>query len=163
MSKRKKQRGTRGNPPPSPPSPRRASWIAGGAAALLLVAAVAAVIGRSATTSTPAAVASGGEVGVERLVGRWVRPDGGYVLEIRNMQVDGRMEAAYLNPRSIKVSRAEWKRDGGAVRLFVELRDSNYPGSTYSLRYLADQDRLVGAYFQAVQGQTFDVEFVRKK
>jgi hypothetical protein len=103
------------------------------------------------------------EVGAERLVGRWLRPDGGYVLEIRAAQTDGRLEAAYLNPRPITVARAEWHREGGRLRVFVELRDVNYPGSTHALSFLPDQDRLVGAYFQAVQQQTFDVEFVRQR
>ena len=102
------------------------------------------------------------EIGAERLVGRWIRPDGGYVLEIRRAQVDGRLDAAYLNPRSIKVSRAEWRREEGRLLVFVELRDVNYPGSTYNLRFVPDRDRLVGAYYQAVQKQTFDVEFAKQ-
>jgi len=103
------------------------------------------------------------EVAAERLVGRWIRPDGGYVLEIRSAQADGKLDAAYLNPRSIKVSRAEWRREEGRLLVFVELRDVNYPGSTYNLRFVPDKDSLVGAYYQAVQKQTFDVEFVRQK
>ena len=103
------------------------------------------------------------QVGAERLVGRWVRPDGGYVLDIRLAQAGGQLDAAYLNPRSIKVSRAEWRREDGRLLVFAELRDVNYPGSTYNLRYVPDPDRLVGAYYQAVQRQTFDVEFVRQK
>ncbi len=103
------------------------------------------------------------EVAAEGLVGRWIRPDGGYVLEIRSAQADGKLDAAYLNPRSIKVSRAEWRREEGRLLVFVELRDVNYPGSTYNLRFVPDKDSLVGAYYQAVQKQTFDVEFVRQK
>jgi len=109
------------------------------------------------------AQSKGAEVGTERLVGRWVRPDGGYVLEIRSAQAAGRLDAAYLNPRSIKVSRAEWRREDGRLLVFIELRDLNYPGSTYNLRYVPDKDRLVGAYYQAVQRQTFEVEFARQK
>jgi len=45
----------------------------------------------------------------------------------------------------------------------VELRDANYPGSTYSLQYDATIDRLKGTCFQAVQRQTFDIEFVRAR
>jgi hypothetical protein len=102
-------------------------------------------------------------VSEQRLVGRWLRPDGGYILEIRHAQTDGRLEAAYLNPRPINVARAEWHRKEGRLQVFVELRDVNYPGSTYTLDFLPEQDRLVGAYFQAVQQQTFEVEFVRQK
>jgi len=109
------------------------------------------------------AQSKGEQRGAERLVGRWVRPDGGYVLDIRSAQAGGRLDAVYLNPRSIKVSRAEWRREDGRLLVSVELLDVNYPGSTYSLRYVPDQDRLVGDYYQAVQRQTFDVEFVRQK
>jgi len=109
------------------------------------------------------AQSKGSEVGLDRLVGRWVRPDGGYMLEIRSAKADGKLDAGYLNPRSIKVSRAEWRREEGRLLVFVELRDVNYPGSTYNLRFVPDKDRLVGAYYQAVQKQTFDVEFVRHK
>jgi len=49
------------------------------------------------------------------------------------------------------------------TELTVELRDVNYPGSTYTLNYLPDRDILAGDYYQAVQGLTFYVEFVRKK
>ncbi len=38
----------------------------------------------------------------------------------------------------------------------------NYPGSTYKLVYDPGRDVLGGLYFQAVQQQTFDVEFVRR-
>ena len=126
---------------------------------LLIAAAALVVIGPISAT----AQSTGEQVASERLVGRWVRPDGGYVLEIRSAQAGGRLDAAYLNPRSIKVSRAEWRREDGRLLVSVELRDVNYPGSTYNLRYVPDQGRLVGAYYQAVQRQTFDVEFVRQK
>jgi hypothetical protein len=109
------------------------------------------------------AQSKGAEVAAERLVGRWVRADGGYVLEIRSAQPDGKLDAAYLNPRSIKVSRAEWRREEGRLLVFVELRDVNYPGSTYNLRFVPDKDHLIGAYYQAVQKQTFNVEFAKQK
>ena len=104
----------------------------------------------------------GQEVRPERLVGRWLRPDGGYVLEIRHAELDGRLDAAYLNPRSIHVARAEWRREGGSLTVFIELQDVNYPGSTYRLAFSPEPDRLTGAYFQAVERQTFDVMFVRQ-
>jgi hypothetical protein len=102
------------------------------------------------------------EVSPERLVGRWSRSDGGYVLEIRRAEPDGRLDVAYLNPRSIHVAQAEWRREGGSLTVFIELRDVNYPGSTYRLAFTPEPDRLVGDYFQAVERQTFDVMFVRQ-
>ena len=127
----------------------------------MLVLAAAAFVGL--WPASPMAESKSAEVGAERLVGRWVRPDGGYVLEIRSAQADGKLDATYLNPRSIKVSRAGWRREEGRLLVFVELRDVNYPGSTYNLRFVPDKDRLVGAYYQAVQKQTFDVEFVKQE
>ena len=51
----------------------------------------------------------------QRLIGRWVRPDGGYVLELKGIGKDGSLKAAYFNPRSIHVSRAEYRRKGGTI------------------------------------------------
>jgi hypothetical protein len=95
------------------------------------------------------------------LEGRWIRSDGGYFLELRNVKKDGSVSAAYFNPRPIRVFRAEADRKDGRITLFVELRDVNYPGSTYTLQYDAGTDRLKGTYFQAVERQTFHVEFVK--
>ena len=99
----------------------------------------------------------------ERLRGRWLRDTGGYIIEIRSVGAGGKLEAAYFNPRSIHVGRAQAVEQGGVVKVSVELRDVNYPGSTYTLNYDPKNDRLVGRYFQAVSGETFDVTFVRLK
>jgi hypothetical protein len=120
---------------------------------------VAAAAAGKADTGKP----SSAQTDFQRLEGRWVRPDGGYVLELRNVKKDGSLTAAYYNPRPIKVSRAEAGRKDGKITLFVELRDVNYPGSTYTLQYDPASDRLRGKYFQAVERQTFDIEFVRAK
>ena len=95
------------------------------------------------------------------LAGRWQRPDGGYVLELTGIGPEGLVKAAYFNPRPINVSRSEWRRREGRLELFVELRDVNYPGSTYTLVYQSEKDRLYGIYYQAALGQMFEVEFVR--
>ena len=100
---------------------------------------------------------------IEKLRGRWLRDTGGYIIEIRSVEAGGKLEAAYFNPRSIHVGRAQAVEQGGVVKVSVELRDVNYPGSTYTLIYEARTDRLVGRYFQAVTGETFSVYFVRLK
>jgi hypothetical protein len=99
----------------------------------------------------------------QRLAGRWLRADGGYVLELRDIKKDGTLKAAYFNPRPVNVFRAELRRKDGKITLRVELRDVNYPGSFYDLRYDPKNDRLMGTYFQAVQRETYDIEFVRIK
>lgn len=102
-----------------------------------------------------------GPINVKRIEGRWVRPDGGYLLELKEIKNDGSLKAAYYNPRPIKVGKAELRRKDGGITLVVELRDVNYPGSTYTLRYDPGSDQLKGTYYQAVEKQTYDVEFVR--
>ena len=97
-----------------------------------------------------------------QLVGRWVRATGGYVLEIRNVQSDGKLEAAYLNPKSINVSKAQATSQTGQVELFVELRDKYYPGSYYTLTYDSKIDCLVGVYHHLGTGRNFNVVFSRK-
>ena len=99
----------------------------------------------------------------ESLKGRWLRPDGGYVLEIREINGSGKMMAAYFNPRPINVSRAEASQEGTATKVFIELRDTNYPGATYTLTYDPLMDQLRGVYFQPALQQSFDVFFVRMK
>lgn len=120
---------------------------------------------RARPAATPAAAAASparAGLGFERLVGRWLRADGGYVLEISAVSAEGRVEATYLNPRPIHVARAEASRGGDIVTLLVELRDVNYPGSTYRLWYDAGRDTLEGTYYQAAQQQTYDVAFERQ-
>ena len=100
---------------------------------------------------------------VQLLEGQWIRPDGGYVLQLGEIKRDGSLKASYFNPRPIKVFSAKWSRKKGEIDLFVELRDINYPGSKYNLQYDPKSDRLKGTYFQAVEKQTYDIEFVRAK
>lgn len=98
---------------------------------------------------------------LQALAGRWQRTDGGYVLEIRSVADDGSVQAAYFNPKPINVSLAQASDWRGAAALFVEFDDVNYRGSTYELLHVPDRDLLIGTYFQAAMGQTFDVVFQR--
>lgn len=114
-----------------------------------------------ATTNT--AVLSTGVVKPEfaKLLGKWARPDGDYVLEIKEIDPAGKLEAGYFNPDPIKVAQARALRDGEVTKVFVELRDVNYPGCTYSLSYDPQHDQLFGTYFQAALNQTYDITFGR--
>jgi hypothetical protein len=119
------------------------------------------------STAPPAAkesvAKSNSKVGFESLKGRWMRPDGGYVLEIRDVDAIGKMTAAYFNPRPINVSQAEAALEGTIIKVFIELRDVNYPGATYHLTYDPEKNQLRGVYFQPALQQSFDVFFVRMK
>lgn len=95
------------------------------------------------------------------LRGRWVRTDGGYVIDIKSVDPGGQLQAAYYNPNPINVSRAQATRSGAAVTVFIELRAPGYPGSTYTLIHDRQSDTLKGIYHQATLQQNFEVVFVR--
>ena len=67
----------------------------------------------------------------------------------------------YFNPRPINVFQAQASHKDGSLVVFVELRDANYPGSTYQLTYDAKADQLFGTYYQAAIKERFDVAFGR--
>jgi hypothetical protein len=113
------------------------------------------------TNAAPSAAAVSPELA--KLVGKWERPDGGYVVEIKSVEPGGKLEVAYYNPNPINVSRAAAWRDKGASKLVIELRDVNYPGCIYTLEYNPQSDQLFGQYFQATMQQTFEVIFARVK
>ena len=113
-----------------------------------------------APASAPAAATASD---YQPLVGRWARTDGDYMIEIKNITADGKAEAGYFNPRPINVARAEASRDGGVLRLFMELRDSGYPGCLYKLTFDKAASRLTGTYFQAAQNETYEVMFEKMK
>jgi hypothetical protein len=100
---------------------------------------------------------------LQKLVGRWVRTDSPYVIEVRNVKKDGKIDASYFNPQPINVSVAEVREKDDKPGIYVEMRDTNYPGSNYTLAYDANTDSLQGLYFQAVQGMSFNVSFTREK
>ena len=99
---------------------------------------------------------------VKKLFGRWLRMDGGYVLELKQADVTGVVDAAYFNPKSIHVSRAIWMQGPSGLQVMVELNDVGYPGATYVLSHDAQNDRLVGQYNQPAMQQSFDIEFIRQ-
>jgi hypothetical protein len=136
-------------------------------AGLAIVLAVLLVVKSGRETewksAAPAITPRAQEPNTQRLVGNWIRTDGGYIIAVRSIDPAGRVDAAYFNPRPINVSRAEAVVKGNTARLFIELRDEGYPGSTYTLEYDSTNDALTGVYFQAVMQQSFNVMFARLK
>jgi hypothetical protein len=112
---------------------------------------------------TTSAGQSSAEPAFDRLVGRWVRLQGGYVITIRAVDTDGKLDASYANPRPLPFHVAVASRDGNALKLLFELRAGGYNGSTYTLSYDAANDRLTGVFDQVVAKEKFDVVFARDK
>jgi hypothetical protein len=160
---------------PDLPARRMPVWLPGAVLVLLLVGIGVGVWAMNRTRAdsaiAPASAAPASSMPAtspaipaevrQRLVGRWLRPDGGYVLSIKSIGEDGKVDAAYNNPQPIKVAKAQVTQEAGKTALFVELRDRNYPGNYYTLSYDPGQDQLVGIYQHLGLNQTFDVNFVR--
>jgi hypothetical protein len=102
-------------------------------------------------------------VDLQQLKGKWQRADGGYVIDIRGVDAGGKLDAAYYNPRSIHVAKAVAMVDEPVCKVFIELRDVNYPGSTYNLVWDKANDCLRGVYYQAALNQSYEVGFERLK
>jgi hypothetical protein len=132
--------------------------------ALLTVMAVPAVIAvylavMQVTESDALPQASDFEV----LAGRWDRIDGSYSLQVQDVMSDGKVSVGYFNPGAVHVAESRVTRQEGRIRLFVRLRDKDYPDCTYTLFYYPEQDVLAGAYYQAAVDRTYEVVFVRKE
>jgi hypothetical protein len=82
-----------------------------------------------ATDSSPAT----GEA-VPGLPRRWLRTEGGYVLEVRRVASDGQLQAAHCNQRPIHAARGEWTRKDGKLGILGELHGVDYSGSKYFLQ-----------------------------
>jgi hypothetical protein len=176
MSKRQKAK-KRKNPPAAVPPRGKFPFVV----PVALAVAALGVLGLWRMTSrpadTPSTVAAKVETPVsnapgsaatarpefQKLKGRWLRPDGGYVIEVKGVEDTGVLDAAYFNPRPIHVSKAVALQDAGITKVFIELRDVNYPGSTYTLVYDPASDQLAGIYFQAIERHSFEVFFERMK
>lgn len=96
---------------------------------------------------------------LEELPGSWKRVDGNYTIEIKDVLADGQMTANYFNPNPINVGRSSWKANKNGLHIYVELSDTNYPGSNYKLTLNEKTGELKGTYFQAVTNENFSVDF----
>ena len=153
--------------------PQRRRWFRGiFPVAVIALAGVSSCKKDAPVTATPSASVAASSTSaaskavpdaVKNFFGKWMRADGGYVLEIRGADLSGVLDAAYFNPKSIHVSRAIWMQGPAGFQVVVELNDVGYPGATYVLTHDAKGDRLVGQYNQPAMQQSFDIEFVRQK
>ena len=130
-------------------------------AALLLAAALIGPVLAQGPKPVPAAPAAA-PADMSVLKGAWVRPDGGYINQIKSVGADGALDAMYFNPTPLPFAQARASQDGAMLRVSLELRAGGYGGSTYELAYDPATDRLKGVYYQAVAKQRFEVAFARK-
>jgi len=134
---------------------------------LVLALAMAAPPAALAQGPTPAPVgaavaAPAAKPNLDVLKGTWVRPDGGYVIGIKEVGADGQLDATYFNPNQLPFAKAQASSEGGTLRVTLVLRAGGYAGSTYELVYDPATDRLRGTYYQAVARQKFDIYFARR-
>ena len=129
----------------------------------LIVLAASAVIYGSASAQSPPAAPASASLTSDVVVGRWARTEGPYVININSVDVNGKLDANYANPKPLPFHTAEVVREGSGLKLLFELRAGGYGGSTYTLKYDAASDSLRGVYDQVVVKQKFDVVFNRAK
>jgi hypothetical protein len=129
----------------------------------LIVLAASAVIYDSASAQAPPVAPAPASLSFNVVVGRWARTEGPYVININSVDVNGKLDANYANPKPLLFHTAEVVRDGAGLKLLFELRAGGYGGSTYTLNYDAASDSLRGVYDQVVVKQKFEVVFNRTK
>src|SRR4051812_21157125 len=105
---------------------------------LIVLAASVALLCSVASAQSPAPASL--SFGV--VVGQWARTEGPYVININSVDVNGKLDASYANPRPLPFHTAEVVRDGNGLKLVFELRAAGYGGSTYTLNYDAASDSL---------------------
>jgi predicted small lipoprotein YifL len=96
------------------------------------------------------------------LVGRWHRPDVGYMLQIRSVAADGTLDVIYSAPRLVQVGKAVATQSGGKVQVVMELADPALAGCKYTLTLDPQGGRLNGLYHQAALNENYDIFFVRQ-
>jgi hypothetical protein len=105
----------------------------------------------------------GGEETVsDKLTGKWLRNDGKYTLEIKLVNDNGTLGAAYFNPKPVELGRTEWMIYKDRLHVLVELKGP-YILSNYQLVYDEESKRLVGTFFQAVEQETYSIYFEKAK
>ena len=121
-------------------------------------AAPAASAPAPAATAAPQAAEA---ASADKLIGRWLRSDADYTIEIAGIGPDGKLDARYFNPGPIHVSRAETATQDGKLLMALELQDKNYPGNFYALMYDPGSDSLSGIYNHLGLNQQYQVAFSR--
>ena len=73
------------------------------------------------------AIASDESPDFTKIIGKWVRPDGGYTIHVEDIKPDGSVNAGYFNPGEIDISEATVSKWKGLTKLYVKLQGKGYP------------------------------------
>lgn len=95
----------------------------------------------------------------KNLIGSWMRSDGNYTIKIDKVKDQGYLSASYYNPSPIHTDKTTFKVENNQLKVHMLLNDTNYPKCTYDLIYNDEKQMLLGQYFQATSGQTYNVMF----
>jgi hypothetical protein len=95
--------------------------------------------------------------------GVWGRADAAGEINISEVLDNGLLKATFCNPKSINIEKAVWTNSSDVLRIYILFREDNYPGSSFSLNYLAEKDLLLGIYFDALTNESNTVTFKRVK
>lgn len=97
-----------------------------------------------------------------QIIGKWLRYDGVYTIEIKSVNKNGTLEAAYFNPNPIEVGTAKWFMKDKKLNVFIEL-EGPYQKSQYKLVYSEKENTLAGTFYQAIAKETYNVYFNKVK
>jgi hypothetical protein len=95
--------------------------------------------------------------------GIWGRTDGAGEINISEVLDNGLLKATFCNPKSINIEKAVWTNSSDVLRIYILFREDNYPGSSFTLNYMAEKDLLLGMYFDALANESQTVTFKRVK
>jgi hypothetical protein len=95
------------------------------------------------------------------LTGRWLRADVGYVLDIRSVAGDGKLDVILSAPRTVQVGKAIASQVSGKTQIEIEIADPALAGCKYTLTFDPVGNRLNGVYFQSALKETSEIFFVR--
>ena len=93
-----------------------------GAARNGLIVLAASAIFNFASAQSPPVAPTPTSLSFGVLVGRWARTEGPYVININSVDVNGKLDASYANPKPLPFHTAEVFRDGNGLKLLFELR-----------------------------------------
>jgi hypothetical protein len=97
------------------------------------------------------------------LKGVWGRTDATGVVNISEVLDNGLLKTTFYSPKMINIEKAVWTNSSDVLRIYILLREDNYPGSSFSLNYMAEKDLLLGVYFDALTNESLTISFERIK